>query len=88
MQDICSETCAKKCKKRLLNLCFCLQMLRNSRYLLVRCAKGLTPSLLDMGVASVNFTQFARVVSKLHEIWLIHSNFLAFSVDGQRSETS
>ena len=28
------------------------------------------------------------VVGELHETWLIHSNFLGFSVDGQRSETS
>ena len=30
----------------------------------------------------------ARCVGELREIWLIHSNFPWFSVDGQRSETS
>ena len=49
---------------------------------------GFTSRLLAMGVDSVNFKQFAGAVGELREIWLIRSNFLGFSVDGQKSEIS
>ena len=38
-----------------------------------------------MGEDSANFV---GAVGELREIWLIRSNFLGFSVDGQRSESS
>ena len=41
-----------------------------------------------MGADSANSAQFAGAVGELREIWLIRSNFLGFSVDGQRSESS
>ena len=72
MQNICSETCAKCVRKDYLS-CICVQMLRISRYLLVR------------GADSANFEE---IVGKLRKFWLIHSNFPGFSVDGRRSETS
>ena len=46
---------------------------------------GFTSRLLAMGADSANFTQFAGAVGKLHEIWLIRSNFLEFSVNGSES---
>ena len=68
MRHIRSKTCAKCVRKDYLS-CILLQMLRISRYLPVRCAKGAelasfavhswsfldAPSLLVMGVDSVNF---------------------------------
>ena len=101
MQNICSETCAKMCKKGYLSCVlfanvanfalFAGALCERRRTCVVHCAflefPGFTPSLLVMGVDSANFAQFAGVVGKLHEIWLIRSNFLGFSVEGQRSET-
>ena len=49
---------------------------------------GFTSRLLAMGTDSANFTLFVGAVGELRQIWLIHSNFLEFSVDGQKSESS
>ena len=102
MQNICSETCVKCVRKGYLSCVlfanvanfalFAGVLCERHRTCVVHCTflefSGLTPSLLDMGADSVNFVQFAGVVGELGEIWLIRSNFLGFSVDGQRSETS
>ena len=98
MQHIRRKTCAKCVGKDYLS-CILLQMLQILRYLLVCCAKGAelasftvhswsfldVPSLLVMGADLANFASFVGVVGELREIWLIRSNFLVFSVDGQRS---
>ena len=92
------------CKKCVTYLVCCLQMSRISCDLLMCCANGaefalfavffleftgFTSRFLEQLVAdSANFASFARAVGKLRKIWLIHSNFLGFSVDGQRSEIS
>ena len=102
MRNICSKTCAKCVRERILILYLCANVANfalfagawceRHRICIVRCAilefSRLTPSLLVMGADSVNFTQFAGVVGELHKFWLIRSNFLGFSVEGQRSETS
>ena len=49
---------------------------------------GFTSRLLAMGADSANFMLFAGAVGELSEIWLIRSNFLEFSFDGQKSESS
>ena len=102
MQDICSETCEKCVRKGYLS-CVLFANVANftlfagalcewHRTCIVRCTflqfPGFTPSLLVMGVDSANFAYFTGVVGELCKIWLIRSNFLGFSVDGQRSETS
>ena len=40
-----------------------------------------------MGVDSANFTLFAGTVGEMRKIWVIHSNFMEFSADGQKSES-
>ena len=40
-----------------------------------------------MGVDSVNFTWFMRTMCEFSEIWVIHSNCVEFSADGQESES-
>ena len=102
MQNICSETCVKCVRKGNLSCVLFANVTNFALFagtLCERCrtcvirgtfsgVSGFTPSSLVMGADSANFTQFAGAVGKLHEIWLIRSNFLGFSVDGQRSETS
>ena len=41
--------------------------------------------LLAMGADSANFALFAGTVGEMHEIWVIRSNFMEFSADGQKS---
>ena len=43
--------------------------------------------LLAMGADSVNFALFPGTVGKMCEIWVIHSNFVEFSANGQKSES-
>ena len=40
-----------------------------------------------MGADSMNFTLFTGTVGEMREIWAIHSNFVEFSADGQKSES-
>ena len=40
-----------------------------------------------MGVDLANFASFMGAVGEIHKIWVIHSNFLEFSADGQESES-
>ena len=71
---------------------FARALCERCRVCIIRCTfvefPQLTPSLLVMGADLANFAWFTGVVGELREIWLIHSNFPGFSVDGQRSETS